>query len=283
MKVRKKKKDSVQIVKKVETYHVNKNFSFAYLTSLENEYNESMKELRQMGFFCGNQSDTGTHLFQRKNLTVLARKFLDPEDSITFYSLTFHEETLPLIDSIHYAEDLLQFSSHEYLAAVFGEKNVIKDIYYFSDTEIANCSVLFPKTSSQAVFLWDDQVNLSKQSYVIVGGNMSIQSAAAYDGIVGENVWRSKEGVYSGMSLISLVKLNGGNFSFYGKNATYPYMVVPENTGTLNFKKNRVVLGCLNPSGSPELNNSTVSAKDILNDNLGLYVFMLMILPSKAK
>ena len=111
---------------------------------------------------------------------------------------------------------------------------------------------------------------------------MNTASSANYDGIIDENVWHSKEGVYSGMSLHSLLKLNGTSFKFYGKNTSIPYMIVPENTGALNFKKNRIVLGCLNPTSSQLLKNSTVSADEILSDNLGIYVFMMMLLPPSA-
>jgi hypothetical protein len=79
------------------------------------------------------------------------------------------------------------------------------------------------------------------------------------------------------------MKLNGNSFKFYGKNAESPYMILPENTGAINFKTNRVVLGCLNPTGSRLLNNTTVSADEILSDNLGLYVYMLLILPATNK
>jgi len=79
------------------------------------------------------------------------------------------------------------------------------------------------------------------------------------------------------------MSLNKNSFKFYGKNSQSPYMVVPENTGTLNFKTNRVVLGCLNPSGSRLLNNPMVSADEILTDNLGIYVYMMLIMPSTSK
>ena len=201
----------------------------------------------------------------------------------TIYSFRFHEETFPLPETIQYAEDLLKFNSHEYLVAFFGKANVIKDVYYFSEKDVAKCSVLFPKTSRQAVIIWEDQVNLWKPSYLIVGGNTNTGSAATYDGVIDENVWSSKEGVYSGMSLVSLIKLNGNSFRFYGRNASVPYLIVPENTGTLNFRKKMIVLGCLNPNGSRLLNNTTISADEILNDNLGIYVHMMMILPSPAR
>ena len=274
-----KKKDTLNIRRSVETFHTKNNFSLTYITSLKKEFDESLQELRESGFFCGNEKDTTAVLFQKKNISVWASMISENDDD-TLYSLAISQQELPLPESIQFAEDLLQFYSHEYLVGVFGSVNVFKDLYYFSEKDVAKCSVLFPKTSRQAVFIWEDNINLCKPAYLIIGGNMNASTISNYDGVIGENVWNSKAGIYSGMSLNSLMRLNGNSFKFYGKNSPSPYMIVPENTGTINFKTNRVVLGCLNPSGSRLLNNSTISADEILSDNLGIYVYMMMILPS---
>jgi hypothetical protein len=274
----KKRKDTLHIDRTIEILRTKNNFSFTYITSLKKEFDESLLELKESGFFCGNEKDTTGILFQRKNITVLASTLKETDD--TLYSLVIHQQELPLPETIQFAEDLLQFYSHEYLVSFFGESNVIKDLYYFSEKDVAKCSVLFPKTSRQAVFIWEDNINLCKPAYLIIGGNMNTSTISNYDGVIGENVWNSKAGIYSGMSLNSLMRLNGNSFKFYGKNSPSPYMIVPENTGAINFKANRVVLGCLNPSGSRLLNNSTISADEILSDNLGIYVYMMMILPS---
>ena len=280
----KKKRDTLHIQRNIETFHTKDHFSLTYITSLKKEYIESLQELKEYGFFCGNENDSAGALFQRRNVTVLASMIKQKnEDEDTLYSLAINEQVLPLPETIQFAEDLLQFSSHEYLVSVFGSVNVVKDLYYFSEKDVAKCSVLFPKTSRQAVFIWEDNLNLCRPSYVIIGGNMNASTISNYDGVIGENVWNSKEGIYSGMSLNSLMKLNGNSFKFYGKNAESPYMILPENTGAINFKSNRVVLGCLNPTGSRLLNNTTVSADEILSDNLGLYVYMLLILPATTK
>ena len=274
----KKRKDTLHINRTIEILRTKNNFSFTYITSLKKEFDESLLELKESGFFCGNEKDTTGILFQRKNITVLASTLKETDD--TLYSLVIHQQELPLPETIQFAEDLLQFYSHEYLVSFFGESNVIKDLYYFSEKDVAKCSVLFPKTSRQAVFIWEDNINLCKPAYLIIGGNMNTSTISNYDEVIGENVWNSKAGIYSGMSLNSLMRLNGNSFKFYGKNSPSPYMIVPENTGAINFKANRVVLGCLNPSGSRLLNNSTISADEILSDNLGIYVYMMMILPS---
>ena len=275
----KKKKDTLTIKRTIEWSHLKNNFSFTYLTSLKDEFDENLRILKETGFFCGNEKDTVAVLFQRRDVTVQARLVKEPTGD-TLYSLFYQQHEVPIPDSIQVAEDLLRFTSHEFLVSVFGEKNVIKDLYYFSEKEFSKCTVLFPKTSRQAVFIWNDEANLCKPAYLVIGGNTNTASSANYDGVIDENVWHSKDGIYSGMSLYSLIKLNGNGFKFYGKNSKFPYMVVPENSGTLNFNKSRVVLGCLNPTGSSLLNNATISAEDIISDNLGLYVFMIMLMPA---
>ena len=274
----KKKKDTLHITRSIETFRTKNNSSLTYFTSLKEEYAESVEELKEAGFFCGNEKDTAGILFQKKNISVLATMIIEKDDD-TLYSLAINQQQLPLPDDIQFAEDLLQFYSHEYLVSVFGSVNVVKDLYYFSDKEVAKCSVLFPKTSRQAVYIWEDNINLCKPAYLIIGGNMNAGSISNYDGVISENVWNSKDGIYSGMTLNSLMKLNGNSFKFYGKNSESPYMIVPEKTGAINFKTNRVVLGCLNPGGSRLLNNATIGADEILSDNLGIYVYMMMILP----
>lgn len=278
----KKKNVHEPIIRKIETYQFHNNFSVGFLTSSLAEFNENKKKLTKSGFFCGNENDTeaNAYLFQRRNLSVWATINRTEED--TLYSFKFQQAELPSPEKVQYAEDLLQFYSHEWLVSFFGEKNVIKDIYYFLDKRTSKCSVLFPHSNRQAVFIWDDEINLCKPASVLVGGNITTAELQNYDGVIFENVWNSKEGVYSGMSLSNLVKLNGTDFKFYGKNSKSPYMVLPENTGALDFKKSRVVLGCLNLNGDAILNRSVVSTDEILDYNSSMFVFMLMILPSSS-
>jgi len=280
--LRPQKKRKTENITNVETYKTKNNFSFAFITSSRNEFNESISSLKQAGFFCGNEKDIAatSFLFQRKNISISANITQQPLGD-TVYSFSFRQAELPLPENINYAEDLLQFNSHEQLVSVFGEKNVVKDIYYFLDQKTAKCSVLFPHTKRQAVIIWSDEINLCNPEYLLVGGNLSNSRSETFDGVIEENIWSSKEGVYSGMNLTNLVKLNGNNFQFYGKNSKFPLMVVPENTGLLDFKKNRIVLGCLNSSSSL-LNNATINTDDILNETSGIYVLMIMFIPAES-
>lgn len=279
-KTKKGKEDSLQVKRIIESFQTKTDLSFTYITSLKDEYLESLDELKLAGFYCGNSGDTASLLFQRRDISVVANIINEPDD--TTYSLLFSKKELPPPEKVQYANDLLQFYSHENLVSVFGGSNVIKDVYYFSENEISKCSVLFPKTNRQAVFIWKDEINLCKPSCVIVGGNTNNISLANYDGVILENLWSLKEGVYSGMSLRSLLKINGNDFKFYGKNSSLPYMIVPENTGNLDFKSNMIILGCLNPNSSQLLDNKMVNANDVSSDDLGLFVFLMMLVPPSS-
>jgi len=220
IKIDKKKKAQDSIVRRVETYQAKNYFSIAYYTSSKKEFEENKNSLYKEGFFCGQDNDSlKSILFQRRNYSVTVNKY---EEEDTLYSFLFHQEELPAVNEIQYADDLMRFTSHEYLLSVFGEKNVIKDVYYLSDKDVTKCSVLFPRTSRQAVFFWQDELNMCKPSTIIIGGNMNTGSLKNYDGLIGENVWMSKDGIYSGMSLYSLVRLNKATFNFYGKNSSSP-------------------------------------------------------------
>lgn len=280
-KKKRKKDDTLQVKRIIEAFETKNDVSFTYITSLKHEYLESLDELKKEGFYCGNLNDTAALWFQKRNISVIANTIKESSGD-TVYSLSFQQKELPAPEKIQYADDLLQFYSHENLVSVFGETNVMKDVYFFSENDISKCSVLFPKTNRQAIFIWNDEMNLCKPSCVIVGGNTNNANAANYDGIILENLWTLKDGIYSGMSLRSLIKVNGSSFKFYGRNSHLPYMVVPESTGNLNFKKNMVVLGCLNPNSSQLLSNPMVNAIDVSSDDMGLYVFMMILVPPSA-
>jgi len=281
LKTKSKPGDSLLQIKFIETYQKGEDFSFAFFTSSQDEYQGIRKDIKNAGFFCGKEAEVDSigrsTLFQKRNISINASTVLKDED--TLYSFRFYEKELPIPASIRYAEDLLQFTSHEYLVSMFGEKNVVKDLYYFSEKEISKCSVLFPHTKRQAVFIWADEMNMCRLSYVLVGGNMTTGTLLNYNNVIMENTWMSKEGIYAGMSLSSLEKLNGNDFKIYGKNSEFPLMIVPENTGKINFRKNIVVLSYLSSNGSPLLNAPTITAEEIMADNPGLFVFMIMLLP----
>jgi len=274
----KEKKEKEELTRKIEIYNAKYNFSFSFFTSSKNDFANCLSSLKTKGFFCGENKPGPLQLFQKRNVSVQAN-MLPQCSGDTIYSFWFNWVSLPPAKTIHYADDLLQFNSHEQLATVFGEKNVVKDVYYFSGNETSKCSILFPRTSRQAVFIWAEEENLRQLDYVLVGSNLKTASSTNFDGLIEENIWRSRQGIYSGMKLSDLIRLNGNDFKFYGANSRSPFWVVPENTGVLDFAKIKVVLGCLNKTSSGLLKNETINAGEILDDNTGLYVFMLVLSP----
>ena len=115
------------------------------------EYLDGGQSLIKSRFVYDNNKDISKEpsmLFQKANITIEASR--EVQDSITQYTFKLKEKKIP--DSIVYAEDLLQFDSHEFLVSYFGGKNVKKDLYYFSEKELKKCSVLFSGTPAPGCF-----------------------------------------------------------------------------------------------------------------------------------
>ena len=85
-KVKKKKKDTLNIQRTVEAFQTKHNSSLTYITSVEKEFKENLEELKEAGFFCGNEKDTTGILFQKKKTTVLANTIRKKDDD-TLYSI----------------------------------------------------------------------------------------------------------------------------------------------------------------------------------------------------
>ena len=143
------------------------------------------------------------------------------------YTFLLKKKELPLPATIQHAEDLLNFDSHEYLVGFFGAANVKKDYYYFSEKELKKCSVLFGNTSRQAVFIWDDEDNYSQLSYVLISNIIHTLNAKKFDGFIGINEWNLTNGVYPGMGLKELLKINAEDFEIYGNNSELAFMAKP--------------------------------------------------------
>jgi len=272
--------DTLHIIRSVDLYKKDDTYYFALHTSSSKEYMEGREQLKKAGFFCSNSGDTNqlsSLLFQKKNITVQASAAT--EDGEPVFTFLLQKKELASLSSIRYAEDLLKFNSHEYLVSSFGVNNVKKDVYYFSEKELRKCSVLFANTNQQAVFIWDDQTNLCNLSYILISGILPTQNTAKFSGSISQNKWVMKNGIYSGMSIKELLKLNGNDFEFYGRNSEFSFMIVPQHSGNIDFKKTGIMLGCINCNGSALLDNLKVSAIDALNNSLALHIFYIMITP----
>jgi hypothetical protein len=270
--------DSSGINRSISIYKKGDLWCVALHTSSRDEFINGRNRLKRMNFFDDARNDTSVNvplLFQRKAVTIQTSCATEQEAPVYTFFLTKKE--IPDAGSMHYAEDLLNFDSHEYLVACFGENNVKRDTYIFSGKESKKCSVLFPNSSEQAVFIWDEENNYRKLSYVLISGTLSVPDAPQYSGAFGQNKWELKNGIYQGMRISDLLRLNSNDFKFYGNQSEFSMMVEPKVTGSINFKFIGIGFNCFNCDRAAVLNNPKVNASDAVNNNLAMHVSCIII------
>lgn len=283
--IKNKFKDSVQISiqRALTSFSTKEDFSFTYHTSSKEEYRQIRSELIKAGFYTNQANDTLLDkkvLFQSKDMTVfISCKQVD--DIVGDYTFTARKQTLPKPKEIEYAEDLIVFDSHEYLKFYFGEDNVKKDIYYLSETKIGKCSVLFPNSERQVVFLWGDEVNNRKLNKIYIGGQLMAEGSLNYDKNVAENIWRLRNGIHSGMSLYALRLLNEAAFNFTAGNSANSGMVSDDSTGKVDFKSESIMLGCMNCNDTRYLRQSVLNSDDAIAEERILFVHTIILDPAK--
>ena len=249
-------------------------------TTALNEFQEGELRLIKSGFIYDTQkvvSKEPSMLFQKANITILAGKHF--VDSITQYSFYLTEKAVP--SSLTYAEDLLQFDSHEFLSSFFGVQNVKKDMYYLSEKELKKCSVLFNGTPRQVVFVWDDDINMNKLSYILVSNVLPTEGAKMNNPLSQNNEWQLKNGIYPGMALKDLLKINEMDFDIYGNKSELAFIVKPNGEGKIDFKKTAVMLSCHECFDNKIFNQKIVSALDVAKANLPMRVFDVVIYTSR--
>ena len=251
---------------------------FILQTSALSDYLDGEKSLIRSHFIYDNNKDTSrapAMLFQKSNMTIEAAGKM--EDSVMRYTFTLRLRKIP--DSIVYAEDLLQFDSHEFLVSYFGERNVKKDMYYLTENELKKCSVLFSGTRHQAVFVWDDEINLNKLSYILVSNILPTQGSRKNTPLDGDNDWKFQTGIRSGMPIRDLLRLNQMDFDVYGNKSDLALMVKPDDKGKINFKKTAVMFSCSDCYDTKILDQPEVSALDIAKANLSMHVLDIVLYP----
>ncbi|HLG41098.1 MAG TPA: hypothetical protein VI461_15560 [Chitinophagaceae bacterium] len=280
-KIRTGKKDSLT-GRIVDLYNKEATKYFEFHTPSYTEFLDGHKRLLKAGFFHDEKKDisqAGSKLYQKKNMTVWATTSITDESLQYSFRLELREYPNPA--KIRHAEDLLSFTSHEYLAGFFGEKNVKKDLYYFSDKELKKCTVLFGNSNRQAVFVWDDEDNLRDLSYILVSNVIPTVSAEKFKDALGLNKWELENGIYSGMSIKELLNLNQKDFEIYGSKSENAFMVKQENSGRLDFKKAAVMMSCNNCNGDRLFNRPAVNALEIAGENLPMYVYHIILFSAK--
>jgi hypothetical protein len=256
---------------------------FNYQTASFDEFNKLADEFKKAGFYCKKPADTAVTadlLFQHNEYTV--RTFSTQQDTLKSYNLTIFKKIFPAQKDINYADDLLAFTSHEYLEFYFGKKNVKSDIYYFTDTEVNKCSVVFSNTDRQVVYIWKDDANKRTIDHLLFGGQQKLESLRKNDNFIAENNWPFKSGLYAGMTLYQLRKLNGGDFKFYGGNSANSLAVLPAEEGKVNFKRENIILGCMNCKDEKYTASKILSADEALADERILFILTIALNPEAA-
>ena len=274
-----KDKSTKQVIERQENTAT---VTISFQTTSQAEFLNWQEELQKNNFLTYKEKDkTGpnTVVFQKRNLK--ARLCQLQNNKTPLYSIVLENKKLPSSSEFHYAEDLLQLNTHEYIAAVFGASNVKEDLFYFTEKDVNKCSILFPNTSNQVMFIWNDQENRQDISFLILGGNAT--SGEGNTSIFNGNQfhkWRSKQGIYLGMSLKELQTLNGQPFEFYSWETDQPGFVVKKNSGHINFQSLGIQLHCLECYKENTTNiASIISSESVLNANDRVFVSTMMILP----
>lgn len=259
---------------------LNETFKNTYQTTSAAEYTSIIDALKQQSFYCEYEKDINAtlpaYLYQHGEYTAEASQ--KTAEDTTWYSITFHEKHLP-INYIHFAEDLLQFTSHEYLLYFFGANNVKKDIYYFGKDNIGKCSVLFINTKLQVIFVWRDELNRRKIGSLLFGGRHKLKSIGESDGFITENDWLLKSGIHVGMPLADLRRLNEKNIAFCGGDAPNPGLIFPESTNKVDFKNADVVLGCADCNDDKFMRTKMMNADKAISDGRALFILTIILYP----
>jgi hypothetical protein len=141
--------------------------------------------------------------------------------------------------------------------------------------------VLFPNTSQQVIFIWKDEENRRNLAFLLIGGQLRTQSSLSDHKQVEQNVWQTSQGLYAGMGLRELQKLNGGNFTVYGWHTDQPGVLTEKNEGAIDVKKTGVVLDCLDcKEGGYDSNNRVLNSEDLMREGRRVYVSTIIVLPA---
>jgi hypothetical protein len=251
-----------------------------YQTTSFEEYSNLKQEIKSSGFNYPSKADeNGPVLYQRESIRI--ESTTKKNDSTVFYVLKAAKKNLPRKKDLMWAEDLLQFDSQEYLADVFGKENLKTDLFYYTETETNKCTVLFPNTNQEVIFIWNDEMNLKDLSFILIGGNLRPKDVDDNRRPVAHNVWRSKQGIQCGMSLNEMQMINEQPVRFYNWNAESAGYLAPNNKGKIDFSQLGIVFNCLNCSFLKVTNNTIIDSESAMNENQKVYVTSYIVLPPK--
>ncbi|HEU4471257.1 MAG TPA: hypothetical protein VFR58_09245 [Flavisolibacter sp.] len=253
-----------------------------YYTSSKTEYEKLLKEIRDAGFtsYKNSPASNEDQLFQRTNARI--ETSVKKIDTAVYYAFSFSHKTLPKRKDIVKAEDLLQLDAHEYLAEVFGRENIKTDLFYYTEKETNKCTVLFPNTNREAIFIWNDENNLRDLSFILIGGHLK-EGNTEHINPISNNAWSSTQGIYCGMSLLEIEQLNRQPVKIYNWHTESAGYLVPQNKGNIDFEKIGLVFSCLNCQFLEAAEKEVLDSQQALESNQKIYVTTLIIMPDKKR
>lgn len=281
VKTGKTKKNADVVSRKFLIYNFDETFKYSYKTSSKIEFSNIIKALKKKGFQCSYEMDStirpASYVYQYQDHT--AETCIQILDDTTWFTIAFDKKTLPVDKEIIFAEDLLQFTSHEQLVYYFGAKHVKKDVYFFGEKDIASCSVLLMNTDRQVIFVWSDGLNNRNINSLLIGGQHKLKSMTGNEKFIAENKWGLKCGLRAGMPLYDLRSMNKKNISFCGGYAPNPGLVSPESTGNIDFKNKDVILGCVNCDDDLFMGTKSMNADKAMKDGRIFFVLTIVLYP----
>lgn len=269
---------------KLLTKNTQKNSNSIEIKDLTPQGYNSLKELvHKQKFLQSTITNTiKAELFQKDGYTVIATPLTKVDsNNNAYYNVWVEERKLPKAKSVHYAEDLLQLNSHVHIATVFGEKNVTRDVFINTDGTTKKCSVVFPNTSYEAVFLWKDEENYRGVQSIRIGGPANTKASIEGNRTVLQNRWLSNQGIYPGMSLKELDMRNGKELEFYGWDWNSGGTIASNNNGKLKLDKVSLVLSCYNCNTVQYSSSKINSSTNAFEEDKKIHISTLIVLPEE--
>ncbi len=264
----------------IEVYKQDEITSYTLQTTSKGEFLSGQDELIKNGFLydlAKNYTNESSMFYQKRNMTIKTSTHV--EDSIPQYSFELEVRDLPDLSNVRYAEDLLQFTSHEFLVSFFGENNVKRDLYYFSEKELKKCSVLFFGSNRQVVFVWQDERNMQNVEYLLVSTKIPTEATSKSEKELSTNEWKLRNGIQHGTNIKDLLRINENDFTVYGNPSELAFMIQPTNNGNIDFTKTALLLACKGCKTDIIFDKPLVSALDIARKDLPVSVFDMIIYP----
>ena len=272
--------DSVVVNRTFQFFYMENAMQLLYKTTSLKEHQKWERELKETATPFTSKDQTGLFYNAKENLTLKCSE--EKQDTVQAYTLSATKKALPKIKDLEFAEDLLQVDAHIYLEALFGKHNVKEETFYFSESLQKKCTIIYPNTSRQAIYLWNDEVNLKDVAFIIIG---------EYENKSSENVqspltlaqWKSRQGISCGMNLRELEMINQREIYFYRWRSSMSG-TLSNNNGQVDFSRIEIVLDCLNCNFvSAQGDGMIMTSTEARDQKQKWYVRSFAVVPPKVK